>query len=102
VLTLAEADAEFRRLARLGKNHAGEQYTARRALRELPDSITRMELRGEMLRADLATAGPDDRVTVGGQEFDGKELIERLGDRLDNRNRSAEPSMARLVDIRSV
>ena len=39
VLTLAEADAELQRLAILKKNHADEQYLARRALRELPGTI---------------------------------------------------------------
>ncbi|HMB06529.1 MAG TPA: hypothetical protein VKP69_22685, partial [Isosphaeraceae bacterium] len=37
VLTLAEADAELKRLAILKKNHADEQYLARRSIRELPD-----------------------------------------------------------------
>ena len=36
VLTLAEADAELQRLAILKKNHADEQYLARRSIRELP------------------------------------------------------------------
>ena len=39
VLTLAEADAELQRLAVLKKNHADEQYLARRSLRDLPDTI---------------------------------------------------------------
>ena len=42
VLTLAEADAELQRLAILRKNHADEQFLARRALRELPDTIARL------------------------------------------------------------
>ena len=37
VLTLAEADAELQRLTILKKNHADEQYLARRNLRTLPD-----------------------------------------------------------------
>ena len=36
VLTLAEADAELQRLAVLKKNHADEQFLARRSVRELP------------------------------------------------------------------
>ena len=39
VLTLAEADAELQRLTLLKKNHADEQYLARRSLRELPETI---------------------------------------------------------------
>src|SRR5437762_7504475 len=43
VLTLAEADAELQRLAVLRRNHADEQYIARRKLRELPEHIGRLE-----------------------------------------------------------
>src|SRR5262249_46737403 len=39
VLTLAEADAELQRFAVLKKNHADEQYLARRSLRQLPQAI---------------------------------------------------------------
>ena len=42
VLTLAEADAELQRLAILKKNHADEQYLARRSLRDLPETIARL------------------------------------------------------------
>ena len=45
VLTLAEADAELQRLAILKKNHADEQYLARRAMRELPETIARLTKR---------------------------------------------------------
>ena len=38
VLTLAEADAELQRLSVLKKNHADEQYLARRSVRDLPDN----------------------------------------------------------------
>ena len=41
VLTLAEADAELQRLNLLKRNHADEQYLARRRLRELPDDHRR-------------------------------------------------------------
>ena len=43
VLTLAEADAELQRLSVLRKNHADEQYTARRRTKELPAAIARLE-----------------------------------------------------------
>src|SRR5438477_9090247 len=39
VLTLAEADAELQRLAILQRNHADEQYLARRNIRILPETI---------------------------------------------------------------
>jgi hypothetical protein len=42
VLTLAEADAEIQRLTMLKKNHADEQFLARRNLRDLPGMIERM------------------------------------------------------------
>src|SRR5262249_57296819 len=41
VLTLAEADAELQRLSILKKNHADEQYLARRSVRHLPATIQR-------------------------------------------------------------
>src|SRR6266853_2510549 len=45
VLTLAAADAELQRLTVLKKNHADEQYLARRRLRELPETIDRLTQR---------------------------------------------------------
>src|SRR6202040_3405745 len=55
VLTLADADAELQRLAVLKGNHADEQYLARRALRDLPDTIARLTKRFADLSADMAT-----------------------------------------------
>src|SRR6185437_12933043 len=60
VLTLAEADAELQRLAILRKNHADEQYLARRNMRDLPDDIRRLERRAENLSADMATIDAND------------------------------------------
>src|SRR5207248_3134544 len=45
VLTLAESDAELQRLSVLKKNHADEQYLARRRLRELPEMISGLSRR---------------------------------------------------------
>jgi hypothetical protein len=45
VLTLAEADAELQRLSILRKNHADEQFLARRSIRELPADIQRLTRR---------------------------------------------------------
>src|SRR5438309_3235274 len=45
ILTLAEADAELQRLIVLKKNHADEQYLARRRLRELPETIESLNRR---------------------------------------------------------
>ena len=78
VLTLAEADAELQRLSILKKNHADEQFLARRALRELPETIERAQQRIAGLSADLATAGahPDERFRIGGQELTRAEATE--------------------------
>src|SRR6266487_5440930 len=67
VLTLAEADAELQRLNVLKKNHADEQYLARRRLRELPETIESLTRRLTALTSDLATATAHaaDSVTIG-------------------------------------
>jgi hypothetical protein len=56
VLTLAEADAESQRLAILKKNHADEQYVARRRLKELPATIAWIKDRITDLTKDMAVA----------------------------------------------
>ncbi len=59
VLTLAEADAELQRLNLLKRNHADEQYLARRRLRELPETIDQLSQRLSNLTADMETVeGP--------------------------------------------
>ena len=85
VLTLAEADAELQRLAILKKNHADEQYLARRALRELPDTIARLDKRLADLSADLATlaAHARDPLTIGGRACSRDDALDILGRRLD-------------------
>src|SRR5205085_11884647 len=67
VLTLAEADAELQRLAVLQRNHADEQYLARRNVRELPPMIERLQERLDGLAADLASlqAHAGDAITIG-------------------------------------
>jgi N12 class adenine-specific DNA methylase len=67
VLTLAEADAELQRLAVLRRNHADEQYLARKSLRELPQSIERLEKRIADLTQDMATVRENDTFLVGGK-----------------------------------
>ncbi len=69
VLTLAETDAELQRLAILKKNHADEQYLARRNVRDLPGTIERLDAKLEGLTADMATIAihrPDPLPTVEG------------------------------------
>src|SRR5204862_1689816 len=77
VLTLAEADAELQRLAVLKKNHADEQYLARRRLRELPETIESLNRRLTALTSDLATttAHASDAVTIGKRACAGKDVI---------------------------
>ena len=85
VLTLAEADAELQRLAILKKNHADEQYLARRSLKELPETIARLTKRLADLSADLATAAAhaDDPLIVGGRPCNRTDILDILGHRLD-------------------
>jgi hypothetical protein len=69
VLVLAEADAELQRLAVLRRNHADEQFIARRKLRELPEQIERLEKRIEALTADqrIVTRSPPQALVIGGR-----------------------------------
>ena len=85
VLTLAEADAELQRLAILRKNHADEQFLARRALRELPDTIARLEKRLADLSADLATLAAHERdpLIIGGRACHRDDELAILGRSLD-------------------
>ncbi len=66
-LTLAEADAELQRLAVLKRNHADEQYIARRKLRELPEQIERMEQRIAALTEDQRTVADETGIVIGGR-----------------------------------
>ncbi len=86
VLTLAEADAELQRLAVLKKNHADEQYLARRSLRELPETVAMLSKRLSDLKADQAklAAHEGDPFTLGGRSFNRSEALEALGRRLDS------------------
>ena len=80
VLTLAEADAELQRLAVLKKNHADEQYLARRNLRELPETIARLERRIAGLTQDQATLAAHDRdpITIDGRPYAGEDAFKTL------------------------
>jgi hypothetical protein len=62
VLTLAEADAELQRVGVLRKNHADEQYLARRNIKELPANIERLEKRLAGLTADMKTVAGNDEI----------------------------------------
>src|SRR5262249_44094850 len=85
VLTLAEADAELQRLTMLKKNHAGEQYLARRSVRDLPATIASLSQRLAHLSADrdTALAHADDAVFLEGQPCSREDVISVLGKQLD-------------------
>jgi hypothetical protein len=84
VLTLAEADAELQRLGILRRNHADEQYLARRRVRDLPGRIKAMEDRLASLEADAATvhAHAADAVIVDGGEYSRAEAVAALAEPL--------------------
>jgi hypothetical protein len=86
VLTLAEADAELQRLAILKKNHADEQYLARRNLKELPATIARLTRRVADLTTDMATlaAHADDDITIGGHAYAGEDAAKPLAKLLNS------------------
>jgi len=85
VLTLAEADAELQRLAILKKNHADEQYLARRYRRELPETISQLTRRAADLEADQATAAAhaDDPIIIGDRPCARDQVLDRLTARLN-------------------
>jgi N12 class adenine-specific DNA methylase len=85
VLTLAEADAELQRLAVLKKNHADEQFMARRRVRELPATIEQLAKRSEALQTDLAvlTQQAHAPFVVGGRQCLRDDVPTILGSRLD-------------------
>jgi hypothetical protein len=86
VLTLAEADAELKRLALLKKHHADEQYLARRSLRELPGTIARLGARIAALTQDVETAEAhtNDPLIIGGRSCGKDEVYELLAQRLQS------------------
>ena len=86
VLTLAEADAELQRLSVLRKNHADEQFLARRSLRELPEVIERQRRRLADLTTDLETldAHADDPVVIGDRRCRRDDVQALLANRLDS------------------
>ena len=92
VLTLAAADAELQRLSILRRNHADEQFLARRNLKDLPATISRLTKRVSDLGADEATAGAhaDHRIVIGERSYSRSDIPGILGGRLD-----ALPDMVR-------
>jgi N12 class adenine-specific DNA methylase len=97
VLTLAEADSELQRLAILRKNHADEQFMARRKRRELPEEIAQLERRIEGLAADKITVEEhaDASIVIAGKSCDAKDALSQLGKRLEELP-AGVPDMRRL------
>ncbi len=90
VLTLAESDAELQRLAILKKNHADEQYMARKNVRDLPDRIERRADLLVKLTADAATADANqDDFTIAGKDAGAKPAA-RLAAAMDNLPRKVQ------------
>ena len=85
VLTLAEADAELERLSILKRNHADEQFLARRSLKQLPETIAELSKRLSELTCDMETASAHagDPLTIGGRTCHRDEATRVLGERLD-------------------
>ena len=85
VLTLAETDAELQRLGVLKRNHADEQYVARRSVRDLPGTIASLSGRLSNLTTDEATAKvhADDRVTIGNRRPAREDVGAALAAQLD-------------------
>jgi len=85
VLTLAESDAELQRLTVLKKNHADEQYLARRSIKTLPTTIASLRERLRALSADRDTVAEhaSDPLILGGRKIDRDDAIIELSDCLD-------------------
>lgn len=80
VLTLAEADAELQRLFILKRNHADEQYLARRNVRDLPAKIAELSQRLAGLTADYETccAHRDEPLVIGDHVVAAENAMEAL------------------------
>ncbi|QVL34950.1 DEAD/DEAH box helicase family protein [Telmatocola sphagniphila] len=85
VLTLAEADAELQRLSVLKKNHADEQYLARKHIRNLPDHIADYQRRLAAFEADRNTIQDHpNSLFVGNRPVPPRDAQAVLGQRLEN------------------
>lgn len=84
VLTLAEADAELKRLSVLKKQHGDETYLARKALRDLPDRIALLEKRIDGLTQDLETVSlhADDALVIGERTYTKDDAVDALTTRM--------------------
>ncbi len=86
VLVLAETDAELQRLTVLKRNHADEQFLARRNVKTLPETITRLTERLAGLTVDMETlkTRANDPVAVNGRSLLRDDVIGGLGVALES------------------
>lgn len=83
VLTLAETDAELKRLSILKKNHSDEQFLARRNIRDLPGHINRLSERLKWLTADIEAERPDAPLVIGSRSVAREDEVAVLGNRME-------------------
>ena len=85
VLTLAEADAELRKLLTLKKQHADERFLARRNVKELPQTIASLKERLGASEADRETvrARKNEPTTIRGARIPADKFVSALGAFLD-------------------
>jgi hypothetical protein len=76
----------LQRLTVLRKNHADEQYLARRSVRDLPETIASLSQRLSQLTGDrdTALAHADDAIMMSGRHCSREEAIHLLGGKLDS------------------
>lgn len=81
VLTLAEADAELRKLLTLRKQHADEQFLARRNVRELPQTIASLKERLAATETDRQTTRSyaQEPATIRGARIPADKFVSALG-----------------------
>lgn len=99
VLTLAETDAEIQRLNILKKNHADNQFVARRKVQSLPETIARFATDVSQLTSDLETlaANASTPTVIAGRDCRPDELMTELTEQLDQL--PATPSVETRVSI---
>ena len=84
VLTLAEADAEIKRLSLLRKTHLDEQFVARRNVKTLPTFIAAQLTRLEKLTADAQTIATHPTIAMDGESLTRDAALQSLRHLLDN------------------
>jgi N12 class adenine-specific DNA methylase len=92
VLTLAEADAEIKRLSLLRKTHLDEQFVARRNVKSLPPMIAAQRSRLERLTTDAKTIATHPDIEIGGEPQTRESTLQSLRNLLDNQPLDLAPS----------